>query len=130
MYESPEEGLSQNHNHHHHHHHHHHQQNNNNNNVHYREQSRNSRNNSSKMACEKANRRLNATLAKASRFGLTSTDLASLPSVKRIISHRDHDWKLGVLMLFTFAAGVILALLCTSNNKSCSTRIEDIVSLF
>ena len=78
------------------------------------------------MACEKASRRLRATLLKASRLGVSTSELAALPSAKRIVSQRDHDWKLAVLLLLMFGGGVIVALVCTTS-RGCS-KIEDIVS--
>ncbi|XP_011494398.1 PREDICTED: uncharacterized protein LOC105359479 [Ceratosolen solmsi marchali] len=77
-----------------------------------------------RMACEKASRRLRATLLKASRLGVTTADLARLPAAKRIVSQRDHDWKLAVLLLLMFGGGVIVALVCTTS-RGCS-KIEDI----
>ncbi|XP_014236415.1 uncharacterized protein LOC106658808 [Trichogramma pretiosum] len=79
---------------------------------------------STRMACEKASRKLRATLLKAARIGVTTNELARLPSAKKIVSQRDHDWKLAVLLLLMFGGGVIVALVCTTS-RGCS-KIEDI----
>ncbi|OXU19496.1 hypothetical protein TSAR_012377 [Trichomalopsis sarcophagae] len=80
----------------------------------------------SRMACEKASRKLRATLLKAARLGVSSSEIASLPAAKKIVSQRDHDWKLAVLLLLMFGGGVIVALVCTTS-RGCS-KLEDIVS--
>lgn len=85
------------------------------------------RSNSSKMACEKASRRLRATLLKANRLGVSSIEVAKLPSAKKLITERDHGWKLAVFMILMFGGGVVIALVCMAKNGC--TRIEDIVSI-
>lgn len=80
------------------------------------------------MACEKASRRLRATLLKATRCGVSTAEVAGLPSAKKLVSQRDHDWKLAVLLLLMFGGGIIVALVCTTSSRGCS-RIEDIVSI-
>ena len=82
----------------------------------------------SRMACEKASRKLRATLVKAARWGVSNGELARLPAAKKIASQRDRDWKLAVLLLLMFGGGVIVALVCTTS-RGCS-KIEDIVSTF
>lgn len=104
---SSSNGKAHHHNHHNHHHHHH--------------------SSSSRMACEKASRKLRATLLKAARLGVSSNEIASLPAAKKIVSQRDHDWKLAVLLLLMFGGGVIVALVCTTS-RGCS-KLEDIVSI-
>lgn len=85
-----------------------------------------SRSNPSKMACEKASRRLRATLLKATRMGIDSKEVAGLPSAKKLIPQRDHGWRLAVFMVLMFGGSVVVALVCMAKN-GCS-RIEDIVS--
>ncbi|KAF7996653.1 hypothetical protein HCN44_002299 [Aphidius gifuensis] len=82
------------------------------------------RSNSSKMACEKASRRLKATLHKANKLGVTTTEIAKLPSAKKLITERDHGWRLAVFMILMFVGGVVIALVCIAKNGC--TRIEDI----
>lgn len=78
------------------------------------------------MACEKASRRLRTILVKASRLGVSTTEVAKLPSAKKLIPQRDHGWKLAVFLLVMFGGGVIVALACTAR-KGCS-KLEEIVS--
>ncbi|XP_074115636.1 uncharacterized protein LOC141538177 isoform X2 [Cotesia typhae] len=80
--------------------------------------------NSSKMACEKASKRLKSTLLKATRLGITTTEVAGLSSAKRLIPQRDHGWRLAVFMILMFGGGVVVALVCMAKN-GCS-RLEDI----
>ena len=82
--------------------------------------------NPSKMACDKATRRLRSTLVKATRLGVSTSEVASLASAKRLIPQRDHGWRLAVFLLLMFGGGVIVAVVCMAR-KGCS-RIEDIVS--
>ncbi|XP_029043789.2 uncharacterized protein LOC114876457 [Osmia bicornis bicornis] len=83
-----------------------------------------SRSNPTKMACEKATRRLRTILVKASRLGVSTTEVARLPSAKKLIPQRDHGWKLAVFLLLMFGGGVIVALACTAR-KGCS-KLEEI----
>ncbi|XP_012289104.1 uncharacterized protein LOC105704461 [Orussus abietinus] len=83
-----------------------------------------SRSNPSKMACEKASRRLRTVLFKASRLGVNGAEVANLTSAKRLLPRRDHGWKLAVFLVLMLAGGVIVALVCTAR-EGCS-RIEDI----
>lgn len=85
-----------------------------------------SRSNPAKMACEKASKRLRTILVKASRLGVSTTEVAKLPSAKKLIPQRDHGWKLAVFLLVMFGGGVIVALACTAR-KGCS-KLEEIVS--
>lgn len=78
------------------------------------------------MACEKASKRLRTILVKASRLGISTTEVAKLPSAKKLIPQRDHGWKLAVFLLVMFGGGVIVALACTAR-KGCS-KLEEIVS--
>lgn len=95
--------------------------------VHVKTRSASKSSNPTKMACEKASRRLRATLVKASRLGVSTSEVASLASAKRLIPQRDHGWRLAVFLLLMFGGGVIVALVCMAR-KGCS-RIEDIVSI-
>ncbi|XP_014212756.1 uncharacterized protein LOC106642483 [Copidosoma floridanum] len=83
---------------------------------------------SSRMACEKASRRLRATLLKAERLGLSAGELAQLSAAKRIVAQRQHDWRMGLLLLllFMFGGGLIVALFCTRGGASSCSKIEDI----
>lgn len=94
--------------------------------VHVRSRSSASKSNPTKMACEKASRRLRTILVKASRFGVSTAEVARLPAAKKLIPQRDHGWKLAVFLLLMFGGGVIVALICTTR-KGCS-KLEDIVS--
>lgn len=85
-----------------------------------------SKSNPTKMACEKASRRLRTILVRASRLGVSTSDVARLPAAKKLIPQRDHGWKLAVFLLLMFGGGVIVALVCTAR-KGCS-KLEDIVS--
>lgn len=85
-----------------------------------------SRSNPAKMACEKASKRLRTILVKASRLGVSTTEVAKLASAKKLIPQRDHGWKLAVFLLVMFGGGVIVALACTAR-KGCS-KLEEIVS--
>lgn len=85
-----------------------------------------SKSNPTKMGCEKASRRLRTILVKASRLGVSTTEVARLPAAKKLIPQRDHGWKLAVFLLLMFGGGVIVALVCTAR-KGCS-KLEDIVS--
>lgn len=84
--------------------------------------------NPSKVACEKATRRLKAILLKASRLGVSTAEVAKLPTAKNFVTRRDHGWKLFIFLCLMFSGGVIVAVICTAR-KGCS-RIEDIVSGF
>ncbi|XP_046737272.1 uncharacterized protein LOC124406014 [Diprion similis] len=83
-----------------------------------------SKSNPSKMACEKAARRLRTLLFKASRLGVSAGDVAGLPSARKLVPQRDHGWKIAVFLILMFGGGVIVALVCTAR-RGCS-RIEDI----
>ncbi|KYN16972.1 hypothetical protein ALC57_10744 [Trachymyrmex cornetzi] len=83
-----------------------------------------SKSNPTKMACEKASRRLRTILVRASRIGVSTTEVARLPAAKKFIPQRDHGWKLAVFLLLMFGGGVIVALVCTAR-KGCS-KLEDI----
>ncbi|XP_076678821.1 uncharacterized protein LOC143374522 [Andrena cerasifolii] len=83
-----------------------------------------SKSNPTKMGCEKATRRLRTILVKASRLGVSTTDVARLPSAKKLIPQRDHGWKLAVFLLLMFGGGMIVALACTVR-KGCS-KLEEI----
>lgn len=85
-----------------------------------------SRSNPAKMACEKASKRLRTILVKASRLGVSTTEVAKLASAKKLIPQRDHGWKLAVFLLVMFGGGVIVVLACTAR-KGCS-KLEEIVS--
>lgn len=85
-----------------------------------------SKSNPTKMACEKASRRLRTILVRASRIGVSTAEVARLPTAKKLIPQRDHGWKLAVFLLLMFGGGVIVALVCTAR-KGCS-KLEDIVS--
>ena len=87
-----------------------------------------SKSNPTKMACEKASRRLRTILVRASRVGVSTAEVARLPAAKKLIPQRDHGWKLAVFLLLMFGGGVIVALVCTAR-KGCS-KLEDIVSCF
>jgi len=87
-----------------------------------------SKSNPTKMACEKASRRLRTILVRASRIGVSTAEVARLPTAKKLIPQRDHGWKLAVFLLLMFGGGVIVALVCTAR-KGCS-KLEDIVSCF
>jgi len=87
-----------------------------------------SKTNPTKVACEKASRRLRTILVRASRIGVTTAEVARLPAAKKLIPQRDHGWKLAVFLLLMFGGGVIVALVCTAR-KGCS-KLEDIVSRF
>ncbi|XP_063976368.1 uncharacterized protein LOC135162128 isoform X3 [Diachasmimorpha longicaudata] len=92
--------------------------------VHVRAKSM-ARSNSTKMACEKATKRLRGTLCKATRLGVSSAEVAGLPSTKRLIPQRlDHGWRLAVFMVLMFGGGVVVALVCMAKNGC--TRMEDI----
>lgn len=86
-----------------------------------------SKTNPAKMGCEKASKRLRTILVKASRLGVSTAEVASLPAAKQLFPQRDHGWKLAVFLLLMFGGGVIVALVCTAR-KGCS-KLEDIVSL-
>ncbi|XP_015177011.1 PREDICTED: uncharacterized protein LOC107066684 [Polistes dominula] len=77
-----------------------------------------------KMGCEKASRRLRTILVKASRLGVTTSEVAGLPAAKKLFPQKDHGWRLAVFLLLMFAGGVIVALVCTTR-KGCS-KLEDI----
>ncbi|KAK1121086.1 hypothetical protein K0M31_010866 [Melipona bicolor] len=94
--------------------------------VHVKSSRSTSRSNPAKMACEKASRRLRTILVKASRLGVSTMEVAKLPSAKKLIPQRDHGWKLAVFLLVMFGGGVIVALACTAR-KGCS-KLEEIVS--
>ncbi|XP_076180541.1 uncharacterized protein LOC143153347 isoform X1 [Ptiloglossa arizonensis] len=83
-----------------------------------------SKSNPTKMACEKASRRLRTVLVKASRLGVSTTEVARLPTAKKLIPQRDHGWKLAVFLLLMFCGGVIVAWACTAR-KGCS-KLEEI----
>lgn len=85
-----------------------------------------SKSNPTKMACEKASRRLRTIFVKASRVGVSATEVAKLPTAKKLIPQRDHGWKLAVFLLLMFGGGVIVALACTAR-KGCS-KLDEIVS--
>lgn len=85
-----------------------------------------SKSNPTKVACEKASRRLKTILVRASRLGVSTSEVAGLPAAKKLIPQRDHGWKLAVFLLLMFGGGVIVALVCTAR-KGCS-KLEDIVS--
>ncbi|XP_017789882.1 PREDICTED: uncharacterized protein LOC108572193 [Habropoda laboriosa] len=92
--------------------------------VHVKSSRSTSRSNPTKMACEKASRRLRTILVRASRLGVSTTEVARLASAKRLIPQRDHGWKLAVFLLLMFGGGVIVALACTAR-KGCS-KLEEI----
>ncbi|XP_073968018.1 uncharacterized protein isoform X1 [Bombus fervidus] len=92
--------------------------------VHVKSSRSTSRSNPTKIACEKASRRLRTILVKASRLGVSTTEVAKLPSAKKLIPQRDHGWKLAVFLLVMFGGGVIVALACTAR-KGCS-KLEEI----
>ncbi|PBC32892.1 hypothetical protein APICC_07312 [Apis cerana cerana] len=94
--------------------------------VHVKSSRSTSRSNPAKMACEKASKRLRTILVKASRLGVSTTEVAKLASAKKLIPQRDHGWKLAVFLLVMFGGGVIVALACTAR-KGCS-KLEEIVS--
>ncbi|KAL0107203.1 hypothetical protein PUN28_015612 [Cardiocondyla obscurior] len=83
-----------------------------------------SKSNPTKMACEKASRRLRTILVRASRIGVSTAEVARLPAAKKLIPQRDHGWKLAVFLLLMFGGGVIVVLVCTAR-KGCS-KLEDI----
>ncbi|KZC07169.1 hypothetical protein WN55_08551 [Dufourea novaeangliae] len=76
------------------------------------------------MACEKATRKLRTILVKASRIGVPTTEVARLPTAKKLIPQRDHGWKLAVFLLLMLGGGMIVALACTAR-KGC-TKLEEI----
>ncbi|KAG7188736.1 hypothetical protein KM043_008356 [Ampulex compressa] len=92
--------------------------------VHVKSRSASKSNNPTKMACEKASRRLRTILLKASRLGVSTTEVAGLPTAKKLVPQRDHGWKLAALLLLIFGGGVIVALACTAR-KGCS-KLEEI----
>ncbi|KAG6797933.1 hypothetical protein HZU73_06725 [Apis mellifera caucasica] len=92
--------------------------------VHVKSSRSTSRSNPAKMACEKASKRLRTILVKASRLGVSTTEVAKLASAKKLIPQRDHGWKLAVFLLVMFGGGVIVALACTAR-KGCS-KLEEI----
>ncbi|XP_015428588.1 PREDICTED: uncharacterized protein LOC107185430 [Dufourea novaeangliae] len=83
-----------------------------------------SKSNPTKMACEKATRKLRTILVKASRIGVPTTEVARLPTAKKLIPQRDHGWKLAVFLLLMLGGGMIVALACTAR-KGC-TKLEEI----
>ncbi|XP_066588296.1 uncharacterized protein [Prorops nasuta] len=92
--------------------------------VHVKSRSMGKAGNPSKMGCEKASKRLGTILVRASRLGVATTEVAGLPTAKKLVPQRDHGWKLAVFLLLMFLGGVIVALVCTSR-RGCS-KIEDI----
>lgn len=84
-------------------------------------------NNTTKVGCEKASRRLRTILVKASRLGVSTSEVAGLPAAKKLFPQKDHGWRLAVFLLLMFAGGVIVALVCTTR-RGCS-KLEDIVSI-
>ena len=95
-------------------------------NHHVQVKTKSSRGHIYKMACEKASRRLKTTLLKASRLGVTTVEVTRLPSAKKLISRKDHSWRLAVLVILMFVGGIVAALICTA--RSGCSRIEEIVS--
>nr|KAF7398172.1 hypothetical protein H0235_016180 [Vespula pensylvanica] len=81
-------------------------------------------NNTTKVGCEKASRRLRTILVKASRLGVSTSEVAGLPAAKKLFPQKDHGWRLAVFLLLMFAGGVIVALVCTTR-RGCS-KLEDI----
>lgn len=92
---------------------------------HVQMKTKSSKENPSKMACEKASRRLRTILVKASRLSVNTAEVLTLPSARKLISRKDH-WGLAVFVILMFGGGVIVALMCTTR-RGCS-RIEEIVS--
>ncbi|KAF7383289.1 hypothetical protein HZH68_015138 [Vespula germanica] len=82
-------------------------------------------NNTTKVGCEKASRRLRTILVKASRLGVSTSEVAGLPAAKKLFPQKDHGWRLAVFLLLMFAGGVIVALVCTTR-RGCS-KLEDIL---
>ena len=95
-------------------------------NHHVQMKTKSSKGNPSKMACEKASRRLRTILVRASRLGVNTAEATTLPSAKKLISRKDHGWRLAVFVILMFGGLVIVTLICTIL-RSCS-RTEEVVS--
>nr|KAF7420665.1 hypothetical protein H0235_010962 [Vespula pensylvanica] len=67
-----------------------------------------------RMSCEKASRRLRYLIAKAKRLGLTTEEVAELPTIKRLVPGRVMSTTRTTLFMIVLILGgsLVLAFLC------------------
>ncbi|KYN07561.1 hypothetical protein ALC62_01763, partial [Cyphomyrmex costatus] len=76
----------------------------------------------SKKSCEKASRRLRSLIAKTRRWGLTTEEVAELPTIKKLVPTRvtssSNIWTTLAMIALVLGGGIILTYICTP----CITR--------
>lgn len=84
-------------------------------------------NNTTKVGYEKAAKRLRTILMRASRLGISKSEVAGLASARKLFPQRDSNLRLVIYFSLVLIGSIIVALICTAR-KGC-TKQEDIVSI-